>query len=94
MIELLHDTLTISSLFSKPSKVNMSAKKLLIAALSSLALAVPFDSPVEERAACAASWYEFLHPYKIALSLHRDQGTMWWSRLDGSYLLRQRKHMC
>ncbi|KAI1398500.1 carbohydrate-binding module family 1 [Hypoxylon fuscum] len=34
----------------------MSAKKLLIAALSSLALAVPFDSPVEERAACAASW--------------------------------------
>ncbi|OTA53081.1 glycoside hydrolase family 6 protein [Hypoxylon sp. EC38] len=34
----------------------MSAKKLLVAALSSVALAVPFDGVVEERAACASAW--------------------------------------
>ncbi|KAI1767896.1 carbohydrate-binding module family 1 [Hypoxylon sp. FL1150] len=34
----------------------MSAKKFVIAALSSVALAIPFESLVEERAACAATW--------------------------------------
>ncbi|KAI6085203.1 carbohydrate-binding module family 1 [Hypoxylon rubiginosum] len=34
----------------------MSAKKLIITALSSMALAIPFDGAVEERAACAATW--------------------------------------
>lgn len=34
----------------------MSAKKLLVAALSSVALAVPLDGIVEERAACASTW--------------------------------------
>ncbi|KAI0376348.1 carbohydrate-binding module family 1 [Hypomontagnella monticulosa] len=34
----------------------MSTKKLLIAVLSSVALAVPFDGVVEERQACASIW--------------------------------------
>ncbi|KAI1125849.1 1, 4-beta cellobiohydrolase [Nemania abortiva] len=34
----------------------MSAKSLLIAALSTAALAIPFDSHVEERQSCAAQW--------------------------------------
>ena len=52
--------LVISS--SRTSQVNMSAKKLLVAALSSVALAVPFENVVEERqAACASVWYESAH---------------------------------
>ncbi|KAI2607921.1 carbohydrate-binding module family 1 [Hypoxylon sp. NC1633] len=34
----------------------MSARKLLLAALSSVVLAVPFDGVVEERQSCAATW--------------------------------------
>lgn len=37
---------------------NMSAKTLLLAALSTVALAAPFDGHVEERQSCAAQWYE------------------------------------
>lgn len=46
---------TTPILFKQTSKSgNMSAKSLLVAALSTLALGIPLDGHVEERQSCAA----------------------------------------
>ncbi|TGJ87129.1 hypothetical protein E0Z10_g1591 [Xylaria hypoxylon] len=43
--------------FEQTTKLdNMSAKSLLVAALSTLALAIPFEGHVEERQTCAQQW--------------------------------------